>query len=206
MRGTGILFFTLLLTGSAWGDGTVRIRETPQVSQPPPFSSGGRTVIVPRTRITIDGNTRKARRRLARAVRISGPARILGGDRLRIEGREIRLYGIDATEPGQICRAEGVKYPCGAMATARLVELTLGREIRCEGRDRARDGELLAVCFADKADLGARLMAAGWAMALRRETTRYAAAEDRARKNKKGLWRGTFVRPWIWRIKHGGGG
>jgi hypothetical protein len=33
---------------------TVRVTEEPQVSQPAPFSSGGRTVVVPRTRIDVD--------------------------------------------------------------------------------------------------------------------------------------------------------
>lgn len=34
---------------------TVRVTETPQVSQPAPFSSGGRTVVVPRTNIEVNG-------------------------------------------------------------------------------------------------------------------------------------------------------
>lgn len=36
------------------GDLTVRVRETPQVSQPAPFSSGGKTVVVPRSSVEID--------------------------------------------------------------------------------------------------------------------------------------------------------
>ncbi len=38
----------------AQGNLTIRITETPQVSQPQPFSSTGTTVVVPRTSITID--------------------------------------------------------------------------------------------------------------------------------------------------------
>ncbi|CCG42531.1 flagellar basal body P-ring protein FlgI [Magnetospirillum molischianum] len=36
------------------GDMTIRVQETPQVSQPAPFSSGGKTVIVPRSSVEID--------------------------------------------------------------------------------------------------------------------------------------------------------
>ena len=44
------------LAGAAISHGalTVRVTEAPQVSQPPPFSSGGRTVVVPRSTIEVD--------------------------------------------------------------------------------------------------------------------------------------------------------
>lgn len=41
------------------GQGTTRITEEPVVSQPPPFSTQGKTVVVPRTRIEIDEGGRK---------------------------------------------------------------------------------------------------------------------------------------------------
>jgi hypothetical protein len=45
----------------AWAQGTVRITEEPVVSQPPPFSTRGQTVVVPRTRIEIDEGGSKIR-------------------------------------------------------------------------------------------------------------------------------------------------
>ena len=41
----------------AQGNLTIRITETPQVSQPEPFSNTGRTVVVPRTDIQVDENS-----------------------------------------------------------------------------------------------------------------------------------------------------
>jgi flagellar P-ring protein precursor FlgI len=38
----------------AQGNLTIRVTETPEVSQPEPFSKGGKTVVVPRTRIEVD--------------------------------------------------------------------------------------------------------------------------------------------------------
>ena len=181
---------------------TVRIIETPQVSQPPPFSSGGRTVVVPRTSIVIDDGTRRDIKAEAQAVKVEGEATILDGDTLRIEGRVIRLHGIDAAEPAQTCRLGSIEYPCGAMASARLAELTLGKRVRCEGRDRTREGELLADCFVGATALAEAMVEAGWALVLRRDGERYAAAEERANKAQRGLWRGGFVRPWEWRIRH----
>ncbi|MCA1941786.1 MAG: flagellar basal body P-ring protein FlgI [Caenispirillum bisanense] len=41
----------------AQGSLTIRVTETPQVSQPAPFSEGGQTVVVPRTDIEVDEDT-----------------------------------------------------------------------------------------------------------------------------------------------------
>ena len=43
----------------AQGNLTIRITETPQVSQPGPFSTGGTTAVVPRTDIQVDENKDK---------------------------------------------------------------------------------------------------------------------------------------------------
>ena len=53
------LLVVALLAGTLAGadaraQGTVRVTEEPAVSQPPPFSTRGQTVVVPRTRIEID--------------------------------------------------------------------------------------------------------------------------------------------------------
>ncbi|MSP51501.1 MAG: hypothetical protein EXQ91_03785 [Alphaproteobacteria bacterium] len=46
--------FALLAIGPAAFAQTVRVTEEPVVSQPPPFSASGRTVVVPRTRVEVD--------------------------------------------------------------------------------------------------------------------------------------------------------
>jgi flagellar P-ring protein precursor FlgI len=40
----------------AQGNLTIKITETPQVSQPAPLSQGGQTVVVPRTEVNVDEN------------------------------------------------------------------------------------------------------------------------------------------------------
>ena len=117
-------------------------------------------------------------------------------------GRVLHLCGADAVEGLQPCRYEGIRYPCGAMATAYLVELTLGRDVVCTGVDKKRSGELLANCHVDGKELNALMVASGWALANSKETTLYVSEEERARESKSGLWRGEFLRPWVWRIKH----
>lgn len=58
--GTVVAGLGIPLAPVAIGHGalTVRVTETPQVSQPAPFSSGGRTVVVPRSEIEISQNGR----------------------------------------------------------------------------------------------------------------------------------------------------
>jgi len=181
---------------------TVRIIEEPVVSQPPPFSSGGNTVVVPRTRIIIGDETSQNSRRLVGKVEVKGRASVIDGDTLRIQGRIIHLYGIDAFEEEQTCRLEGIKYPCGVMATAHLVELTLGKDLVCIGVRKERSGELNADCEVGPSSLNSAMVSDGWALADVKETDRYVSVELRAKKREVGIWRGEFVRPWIWRIKH----
>ena len=85
---------------------------------------------------------------------------MIDGDTLRIQGRIIHLYGIDAFEAEQTCRLEGIKYPCGVMATAHLVELTLGQNLVCEGVKKNRLGELSAECRTGKQSLKSSMVSA----------------------------------------------
>jgi len=200
----GVLILTLLAVpdGARADPPTVRIIEEPVVSQPSPFSSTGETVVVPRTRIIIGGDSARNRKRDAQRVSIEGKPSVIDGDTLRMLGWVLHLYGADAVEGPQSCRYEGIRYPCGAMATAYLVELTLGRDVVCTGVDKNRSGELLANCHVDGKELNALMVASGWALANTKETTLYVSEEGRAKERKSGLWRGEFVRPWVWRIKH----
>jgi endonuclease YncB( thermonuclease family) len=82
-----------------------------------------------------------------------------------------------------------------------LADATSGRTVNCRGRKRDRYGRLIAVCYAGDADLNARMVRDGWALAYRRYATDYVAEETAARSEAKGLWRGEFVAPWDWRRK-----
>ena len=179
------------------GGQTVRIIEEPVVSQPPPFSSGGKTVIVPRTRIIIDDGKSQSRHRLVVKVEVKGRASVIDSNTLRIQGRMIHLYGIDAFEAEQTCRLEDIQYPCGIMATAHLVELTLVRNLVYDGVKKRRLGELSEECRTGKQSLNSSMVSAGWALADIKETERYGSAEKHAKTLGVGIWRGEFVRPWI---------
>ena len=86
------------------------------------------------------------------------------------------------------------------MALAALEALTAGVKVRCDIIERDRHGRLVAKCFSPNGvDIGRRMVAAGWALAYRQYSKDYVDAERKARRAKRGIWRGTFKKPWEWR-------
>ena len=136
------------------------------------------------------------------AETLAGYPEILDGDTLRFaSGERVRLAGVDAPESSQLCaKASGKRYGCGRAAREALKTLVGSGLVRCEASQRGRYGRLIAVCFnADGQDVAGRLVAQGWALAYRRYSSEYVSREQAARKARRGLWRGRFIKPWEWR-------
>lgn len=153
--------------------GTGLIAATAQATTSPPFDIHGRVEV---TKVT-DGDSLR-----------SGPLRI-------------RIFGIDAPETKQTCTTpDGTRWACGKAATQSMRDIiaTAGH-LRCHLRDTDRYGRLVMQCFAGEVDIAEALVQAGLAMAYRRYSTRYVAAETAAQDAKRGMWAGTFVAPWEWR-------
>lgn len=131
---------------------------------------------------------------LAAAVTVSGPAKAVDGDTLVMGAIQMRLDGIDAPEPEQMCGGR----PCGREASAWLASEIRGRALVCLPRSHDRWGRLLGRCDAGRGDIGARMVARGLAFASPRRA--YDAEEDRARRARLGVWSAeTYVRPASWR-------
>ncbi|RVI61297.1 thermonuclease family protein, partial [Sinorhizobium meliloti] len=95
---------------------------------------------------------------------LSGPASASDGDSLRLDGRRIRIEGIDAPEIGQMCRRGETAWDCGAQARRRLVALVAGTTTVCRLHGRDRYGRELGVCAAGGADLGREMVLSGHAV------------------------------------------
>lgn len=131
---------------------------------------------------------------------LSGAATIIDGDTIIVAGERIRLHGLDAPELDQNFLWRGKQAACGMMALAALEALTAGVNVRCEVTGRDPYGRLIAKCFSPNGiDIGRRLVSSGWALAYRRYSKDYIDAESEARKAKRGIWRGRFEKPWVWR-------
>ena len=133
---------------------------------------------------------------------ITGQARIIDGDTIEFAGQRIRLHGIDTPEAKQICKADGKQWRCGQEATFALANIIGRTWVDCVERDRDRYGRIVAVCWIGGPkgrDIDAWMVEQGWALAYRKYSKDYVAAEDTARKASRGLWRGKFIAPWEWR-------
>lgn len=129
-----------------------------------------------------------------------GRASVIDGDTLEIRGERIRLHGIDAPESGQLCTdADGRRYRCGQWSAFGLANAIGTATVTCTGRSIDRYGRLIAVCRANGVDLNALQVRTGRALAYRRYSRDYAAAEDRARAGRVGMWQGDFEAPWDYR-------
>lgn len=135
---------------------------------------------------------------LIRGEWVDGDVRVVDGDTLAFGSRRVRLHGVDAPELGQTCRRSGTDYPCGAAARDELRDLTRGQPVACRIRGHDRFGRDLGTCRARDLDLGAELVRRGLVLA----SGAYEAEERQARRNKVGLWAGSFERPSEWRKRH----
>jgi endonuclease YncB( thermonuclease family) len=131
---------------------------------------------------------------------IAGVASVIDGDTLDIHGERIRLEGVDAPEAHQRCKdADGAFWRCGQTAANRLDDWLAGNPVSCTTHGREKWGRILATCTVRGESLGDWLVGHGYALAYRRFSTAYVAAEEAARSKKVGLWAGEFVPPWDWR-------
>lgn len=133
-----------------------------------------------------------------------GPARVIDGDSLVVGGVEVRLYGIDAPEPGQRCREDGPARDCGRLAAAHLAELIAGRAVACRNEGYTETGTRIAVCTVVGRDLGAAMVRQGYAAAFTSITDAYAGEERNARSRGAGLWSHGLSPPARWRRAGGG--
>ncbi|WP_187276865.1 thermonuclease family protein [Phyllobacterium endophyticum] len=125
---------------------------------------------------------------------LTGKAYVIDGDTLSISGNHIRLKGIDAPELQQNCGADA----CGKASRQALIQLIQGRPVRCDEQGRDKYNRSLAICSIGTLNLNRAMVEAGQAIAY----GNYRDVELRARRDKKGMWSGTFETPQEWRREH----
>jgi endonuclease YncB( thermonuclease family) len=129
-----------------------------------------------------------------------GQVSVIDGDSLDMRGQQIRLFGVDAVEGKQTCRdAKTRRWPCGRRAAHALADFIARQPVNCIERDRDRYGRVVAVCAAPAGEINDWLVRQGWAVAYRRYSNDYVAAEEEAKAAKRNIWGGTFVNPEVFR-------
>lgn len=126
---------------------------------------------------------------------VTGAARAIDGDSLVINGREMRLKGLDAPESRQTCEIDGRETPCGRQATLALRRWLQRAPPTCTGSEIDRYGRLLVTCRVSGQDIGADLVRNGLAV----DYGGYGTEEAFARNDNRGIWAGKFERPEAYR-------
>jgi endonuclease YncB( thermonuclease family) len=129
---------------------------------------------------------------------VAGPVRVVDGDTVELDGRRLRLAGMDAPEMDQTCERDGRSYKCGEVAREALRALIGDEKVECRISGRDRFGRGLAACESSGQDLGRVLVARGLAVSF----GRYGVEERDAERRGAGLWAGRFERPSEWRRTH----
>jgi endonuclease YncB( thermonuclease family) len=141
---------------------------------------------------------------------IAGPSgsgiHVIDGDSLRVDGREIRLAGIDAPEYRQTCTDEkGAAWPCGKDARTALERLVQAGGVTCKTAVEDRYGRALALCRSPAGDIAEALARQGWADgAGDRRFNEPKAAIAEAKLAKRGIWRGGHSHAAEWRKANAG--
>lgn len=138
--------------------------------------------------------SRRASSRRSTRGEITGRATAVTGDVVRVGSTLIRLEGIEAPEPGQLClTADRREWLCGRTARQALTGLLRGRVACTISGDTA--GFSRGSCRVGELDVAAKLVRDGHVFARTGLLSTYGGLEDEAREAKLGLWAGEALRP-----------
>lgn len=133
---------------------------------------------------------------------LTGPAHVIDGDTVDLEGTRVRLGGIDAPERAETCtHPSGATWSCGRWAWHETERLIQGETLRCVDLGRRSYGRVVARCYHAGKDLAETLIHQGIARVCPRFAAqqgvleRYTAAEDRARRQNAGIFAGPLNPP-----------
>ena len=143
--------------------------------------------------------------------KISGFAKVVDGDTIKINSKKIRLYGIDAPEKKQKCKKTYLTisfmsftkdYMCGQISTQKLIKKINNQKLNCNIIDVDRYKRLIGECFKRNINLNSWMVSNGYAVAYRKYSKKYVTDEINAKNNKLGIWQGKFEMPWDYRRKN----
>jgi len=136
---------------------------------------------------------------LAQSSSIIGIPSVIDGDTIEIQGKRIRLFGIDAPESSQRCNTDGEYWQCGQRSAFALDKLISGKTVKCVVKDTDRYGRSVCKCYQGTLDVNGYMVRQGWAVAYTKYSRDYVHQEKYAQTNKLGIWNSEFDMPWDYR-------
>jgi endonuclease YncB( thermonuclease family) len=136
---------------------------------------------------------------------IFGKAKIIDGDTIIINGKRIRLIGIDTPETKQKCLDENnFEYWCGNMATNFLKKLIGNKKVKCIWQEKDVYKRYLGSCKLGKININHEMVKSGMAVIynLKEASEDLKKLETDARNKQLGIWKGAFEEPKKYRKKN----
>lgn len=131
---------------------------------------------------------------------VEGYANAVTGAMLEINSLHVKLLGLEAPYMQQTCADKfGQGYACGQKSRDWLQNWLQNKVVKCHIISPQNNGRATGVCFSEGYDVGAVIVNAGWAVAYTKNTDIYVPYEQQAGTKKRGLWAGTFYKPWDWK-------
>ena len=125
---------------------------------------------------------------------------MIDGDTAEMHGVRIRLWGIDAPESSQLCRGEdSLQYRCGAQAANELDAFIDRRPINCVPVSLDPYGRTVATCSVAGGISVNGLCKRSCVGLAQYSKGRYHEAQREAELADQGLWKGSYVEPWLYR-------
>jgi endonuclease YncB( thermonuclease family) len=124
---------------------------------------------------------------------------VVDGDMVKMDGVTYRLWGIDAPESKQLCKAG---WPAGVEATKYMRSLLAGHHVTHEDKGKDQYGRTIAKLLADGMDVQAEMVNAGMAWAFTKYSWDYWPNEYRAKFLHKGIHDHDCEPAWNWRVGH----
>lgn len=137
--------------------------------------------------------------------KINGKARVIDGDSIKVGGKEIRLYGIDAPEYKQKCLDKNnQEYDCGIISRDFLVNLIHQKQVECLYAQKDKYDRFLSKCFINQKSVNEEMISNGMAVIynFNESSPKMDKLEATAKNNQIGIWQGSFELPKDYRKKN----
>ena len=137
--------------------------------------------------------------------KFSGKVFVIDGDSIKVGGKEVRLFGIDAPEYHQNCfDAQNEEYACGLASLEFTKKFAGGKEAECVYAEKDKYDRYLGKCSVDGISLNEQLVKNGMAVVYNftESDAHMDQLEAEAKSKKLGIWKGAFQLPKNYRKSH----